>query len=168
MLETIKKIKSVYLKWSSKIALYLIGLFIILIILFIFMQVILRYIFNTGLRWPHELSGFLFVWVCFVGPIFPFEQNELIKITFFRERLPNKFRLIIELLIYLIVLITLFLLIYHGFRSTQQVWSRTTPALRFSYGYVYLSLPLGFSLLFIAYFLEFIENLILKIPQIFK
>jgi len=163
MIDNIINIKRKYLHYTSKIVLILTSLAILAIISFIFLQVIMRYVFRAGFRWPHEISGFIFVWICFVGPIFPYEKNELIKIEFFRERLPYKASKIVEILISVIVLVALFLLIFHGFRAVNQVWSRATPALRFSYGYVYLSLPIGFSLLFIGYLLD----LIVQILQLF-
>ena len=160
LLEKIKDIKEIYFRYMRKIVLIFSGISIFSIVSIIFLQVIMRYIFNSGLRWPNEIAGFIFVWICFIGPIFAFESNALLKLDYFREKLPGKLKIIIEFLIESIVLITLMILIYYGFKNVMNVWSRATPALRFSYGYVYLSFPIGFIILFIGYFLDFFEHLL--------
>jgi len=142
------------------------GTAILSIITIIFLQVIMRYIFNSGLRWPNEIAGFIFVWICFTGPIFAFENNDLLKLDYFRERLPYNLKYLVEIIIESIVLFFLITIIIYGFKNVINVWSRTTPALRFSYGYVYLSLPIGFIILFIAYFLDFVEHLLEIIQNI--
>ena len=48
---------------------YLTGILTGLMVLFVFLNVVLRTCFNSGLTWSEELSRYLFVFVTYVGAI---------------------------------------------------------------------------------------------------
>ncbi|MDR0576309.1 MAG: TRAP transporter small permease [Candidatus Accumulibacter sp.] len=43
--------------------------------IFVFMNVVLRYFFNSGLTWAEEASRYLFIWLIFLGAIVAFREN---------------------------------------------------------------------------------------------
>ena len=53
----------------------------VLMVLIIFIQVIMRYVFNNSLSWSEELGKFLFVWLSWIGISIGERRNEHIKIT---------------------------------------------------------------------------------------
>ena len=56
---------------------YLTGILTGLMVLFVFMNVVLRTCFNSGLTWSEELSRYLFVFVTYVGAISAMRVNGL-------------------------------------------------------------------------------------------
>ena len=43
--------------------------------IFVFMNVVLRYFFNSGITWAEEASRYLFIWLIFLGAIVAFKEN---------------------------------------------------------------------------------------------
>ena len=60
----------------------------VLMVLIIFIQVIMRYVFNNSLSWSEELGKFLFVWLSWIGISIGERRNEHIKITMLVDKLP--------------------------------------------------------------------------------
>lgn len=62
--------------------------FLLLMGLFIFGNVVLRYCFNSGLVWAEELSRFLFVWITFIGAIRAMKENKHLGFSSLIKRMP--------------------------------------------------------------------------------
>lgn len=56
--------------------------------LFIFTNVVLRYVFNSGLTWAEEMSRFLFIWLIFLGGIGALKDNNHLGFTSLVQKLP--------------------------------------------------------------------------------
>lgn len=62
-------------------------------------QVILRFVFQSGFPWGEEISRFIFVWLVFLSIPYAARNGRHIGIDFLRERLPETARRIIMLII---------------------------------------------------------------------
>ncbi|WP_459980140.1 TRAP transporter small permease, partial [Paenibacillus sp. YK5] len=58
--------------------------------IFVFGNVVLRYVFNTGLTWSEELSRFLFIWMIFLGSILGLKDNEHLGVDMMVKKLSYK------------------------------------------------------------------------------
>ena len=58
----------------------------------LFIQVVMRYVFNNSLSWSEELARYLFIWLCFIGVSFGAKQMKHLKIDVFINVFPKKFR----------------------------------------------------------------------------
>ncbi|MGO4890487.1 TRAP transporter small permease [Anaerobacillus sp. MEB173] len=68
----------------------LLGGIVGLMLLSILIQVVLRYVFNTGLSWPEELTKFLMAWMTFIGSAIAIKQSEHISLDILVNKLSNK------------------------------------------------------------------------------
>lgn len=59
-----------------------------LMVVLVFMNVVLRYGFNSGITFSEEVSRFLFVWVVFVGSVLTLRDNGHLGVHSFTKRLP--------------------------------------------------------------------------------
>lgn len=66
-------------------AVLLFGLFLI-----IFMQVILRYFFNTGFKWIDGISVMGFLWLAMVGSALGVRGNSLARVTIFETKFAGR------------------------------------------------------------------------------
>ena len=67
----------------------------------VIMNVILRYVFNSGLSWSEEASRFLFIWVTFLGAILANDaglHGEHMRMDFIVEKIHGVPRKIVELI----------------------------------------------------------------------
>ncbi len=63
------------------------ALFAIMVII-IFVQVIMRFVFNNSLYWSEELGKFIFIWISWMGLSLAERKGEHIIITMLTDKLP--------------------------------------------------------------------------------
>lgn len=135
------------------------GAIAVLIAIILFLQVVTRYVIHYSIPWSEEICGFLFVWLIFLGSIVAYKDGQLLRLTYFRDKLPASLQLIVETIMNITVLIGLVAVIMKGTEAALMASSRKTSYLLFSWMYIYMALPVGFSFLAIGYFESLIDNL---------
>jgi len=118
----------------------------------VIMNVILRYVFNSGLSWSEEACRFLFIWVTFLGAILANDtalHGEHMRMDFVVEIFHGIPRKIVEVIALLLVLAMLAILFIGGIELVQGTWPMLTSALRIPKGAVYLCAPISFGYMFI-------------------
>lgn len=58
------------------------------LVLLVFANVILRYIFHSGIPWTVEVSSLLFVWLIFLGAVLALREQEHLGVDLFVVKLP--------------------------------------------------------------------------------
>ena len=58
----------------------------------VFLNVVLRYVMNSGITLSEELSRILFVWLTFLGAVLALDRNEHVAMNLFVEKLPARLR----------------------------------------------------------------------------
>ncbi|MGD1821484.1 MAG: TRAP transporter small permease [Pleomorphochaeta sp.] len=111
-------------------------------------QIFCRYALNIPIAWAEELSRYLQIWITFVGIGYGVRNNSHISLTLLRSKFSNKVRLIIELLINLLIIISSILIVIVSPEFLlQQDKMASTMAL--SLQIVYIAIPIGFLINFI-------------------
>lgn len=104
----------------------------------IFLNVLLRYCFNSGLPWAEEFSRFLFVWLTFLGAIGALKDNAHLGFTSLVQKLPANGKKIAYILSNSIVLFCLWALFQGSYQMTTMSANTLSPAtglpLSFMYG----------------------------------
>src|ERR687890_1171484 len=72
--------------WLLKV---LIALFLAIMVVLVFGNVVLRYAFNSGITVSEELSRWLFVWVTFLGAIVAMREHGHLGVDSLVKRLPT-------------------------------------------------------------------------------
>jgi TRAP-type C4-dicarboxylate transport system permease small subunit len=106
-----------------------------------------RYILNSPLPWPEELSRYSFVWLTFIGSSLATKRQGHIVVAFMEPLLPNRVRLWVTLAVHSAVIVFLIVFVAYGSYLVQKTWVAVSPALSIRMGYVYLSVPLGSALM---------------------
>jgi TRAP-type C4-dicarboxylate transport system permease small subunit len=116
----------------------------------VFASVVLRYVLNSPVTWSEELASLLFAWITFVGAFIGFRSRSHIAIDTLVVFLPPGVRRDMNRCVDVVVLAILGLFVWQGVRLCLTTWGLEFPALEISRGYLYLSLPVGASLMIIA------------------
>jgi len=116
-----------------------------------FVQVILRYVFNTGLIWQLEANFYLFSWLVMLGISYCVRVRAHIGVDAAVRLLPSGPRRAIGILVLLLALLYTVLMMYGAFDYIQQMYIINVEAEDIPIATWKLSvcLPLGFVLLFI-------------------
>jgi C4-dicarboxylate transporter, DctQ subunit len=137
---------------------WLLVFFLSVIILFSFLQVILREVFETGIIWGDIVLRHLVLWIGFLGACIAVDHNKHFAIDVIRKFIPDNLKIAVDIIINIFVLVVLYFLCGaalaffkddFSFGSTLFTIKNVQVA---SYWFNSI-IPLGFILLFLHYLL---------------
>ncbi|KAF5084275.1 TRAP transporter small permease [Anaerotignum sp.] len=114
----------------------------------IFIQVIMRYVFQNSLVWSEELSRYMFIWLIYFAVSYTARREKHIRIDAAINLYPKKLRPYIEIFSELIVLgFSVFIAVTAVTVFNKITWSgQLSPAMRIPMQYVYAAPLIGFVL----------------------
>ena len=132
------------------------------VVTLVFLGVVLRLVFTSGLPWQEELSRFGFVFVCYLGASYGVKTNDHIRITFVVEALPKAVQKIVGIItdIVWIGFNVFIVIIAMNLYQHMKNFLGESGILKIPLHYVFLTIPVGFALLTLRLIQEFIRNLI--------
>jgi tripartite ATP-independent transporter DctM subunit len=105
-------------------------------------QVFWRYVLNNSLSWPEEMAKFAFVWFVFLGAAMVTRRSRHIVIDLVPRSLsPQMLRIHTAATRVISACVCAFLLIYGADLVSKSTF--TSPALQWSYSYLYLAVPVS-------------------------
>lgn len=117
--------------------------------LIIFMQIIMRSVFNSSLTWSEELTRYIFIWQIWLGVSIAQKEKQHIRVELLFTLFKNeRFKKIIEIIAGIILIgFNVFLVIY-GWEVVVQMMQRgnLSGAMRMPMWWVFLSLPVSSAL----------------------
>jgi len=128
------------------------------------LNVFCRFVLSFSLTWGDETAQILLVWLTFLGAALAMRNESHYAFDYLVKALPEKAGKIVGILTRLIVIFTLFLLLYWSSEVTAGISNWTMPATGISRSFVYGACPVG--CIFMIYY-AFI-NITGKIGQIEK
>lgn len=110
--------------------------------LFVFLASVMRWV-GYPISWSVEFAQLMFVWVIFLGANRCLREDKHIGVDFFTKKLPDKVRVIVEIVMFLFVLAFLIFLIVYGILLSIENSVRLINNLSISYSFVTMSVPIG-------------------------
>ena len=89
---------------NNKLEVYLVNFLLANIAIWVFIQVVLRYIFSYSLPWSEELVRWCFVWLIWVGVSYGFKVQKHVSIDIVLKILPKKIAIVVNFFVNLIIL----------------------------------------------------------------
>jgi len=120
-----------------------------------------RYVLNSAASWPEPMAVLLTIVLTFIGAAAGYRFNLHMNVSFFADKLPARFRRLLDLIVQLLMALIAAFMIVWGSRLVEVTWHNTIADFPFlSVGVTYLPIPVGgvFLLLFI------IERIFLGLP----
>ncbi len=139
----IKKIGKIFNKFETNILVISLAIMVIVI----FTNVVMRYIFNSSLSWSEEFARYLFVWFSWIGVSAGVKDNEHLRVEFLSMALVKRGFLkadeAIKIVVSLVWLATSWIVAYYGYDiiMAQIDMNVLTPAMRIPVWTAYLSIP---------------------------
>lgn len=125
---------------------YLMALFLALMVVMVFGNVVLRYGFNSGIAISEELARWLFVWMTFMGAVVALRERGHLGTDMLISRLGVKGKKICLVLTYVLMLAMCAVLFKGAWEQTKINWSSTSAAMEVSMG-LFFMVGLMFSVL---------------------
>jgi TRAP-type C4-dicarboxylate transport system permease small subunit len=120
-----------------------------------------RYVLNSAASWPEPLAVLLTIVLTFIGAAAGYRFNLHMNVSFFADKLPGQFRIVLDIIVQLLMALIAAFMIVWGTRLVEVTWHNRIADFPFlSVGVTYLPIPVGgvFLLLFI------VERIFLGIP----
>lgn len=134
----------------------------------IFLQIIMRFVFNDSLTWSEEMGKFIFVWISWLGISIGQRRNEHIKITMLTDKLPARTQKVVGIIANLILIAILAVTIYYAVLLVQTQQRVPYAGIKISTSWGYLSLVLGCAFMALRLICEIVSDvkaLIHGIPE---
>jgi C4-dicarboxylate transporter, DctQ subunit len=121
--------------------------------LLVFVQVVLRYLFNYSLSWSEEAARYLIVWFIFIGSSIAVREKAHATMDALVTILPAKGKRIFAILSNLIAMVFCLILMWSGIKTVEGVvaFGSVTPAIGMPMYLPYLAIPVGAGLMFIRF-----------------
>jgi TRAP-type C4-dicarboxylate transport system permease small subunit len=108
-----------------------------LMVIMVFSNVVLRYVFNSGITATEELSRFLFLWLIFIGAIVAMKESAHLGVDTLIARLPRPGKIACVLLSNALMLWCCYLFFIGSWRQTVVGLGTEMPATGISMAYHY-------------------------------
>lgn len=116
--------------------------------LLMFINVIMRYLFRSGLPWSEEVVRYTIIWITFIGIAMCARKGKHVAIDLFLSLINKKMGLILLIIINITSIFFCILMTRYSIKLVWQVSSssQVSPALGIPFYIIYLCMPLGFGL----------------------
>jgi TRAP-type C4-dicarboxylate transport system permease small subunit len=128
---------NVIIEGYFKLLKILIALFLAIMVVLVFGNVVLRYAFNSGITVSEEVSRWLFVWLTFLGAIIAMREHGHLGVDSLVKRLPARGRRACLIVSLLLMLYATWLLLQGSWDQTLINWDVAAPASGLSTGLFY-------------------------------
>lgn len=140
--EKIEKGFTSFVEWFLFLAL-------LLMVLLVFINVVGRFFFHTGITASEEIAKFLLVWITFMGSIYCFQKNEHIIVDILVGNLPRKARKVVNIIANVILSVTLVLAAYYCFKFIMINVGFLTPLTKIPLPIIQSILPISMAAMFL-------------------
>ena len=116
--------------------------------LLMFLNVIMRYLFSSGLPWSEELVRYTIIWVTFIGIAMCARKGMHVAIDLFLSLMNKKMGFILLIIINITSIFFCTLMTLYSIKLVWQISdsSQLSPSLGIPFYLIYLCMPLGFGL----------------------
>ncbi len=103
---------------AERLVEWLMALALAIMVVLVFGNVVLRYVFNTGIAWAEEVSRLMFVWLIFLGAILALRHHAHLGVELLQARLPRPLRRACAVTSHVLMLYGLWLFLYGSWTQT--------------------------------------------------
>lgn len=137
--------------WMFRIANWVVCLATIVLIVSVTIQVAFRYLLNNSPRWSTELCQLMLVWVVFWGAAIALRNGMHVQLDISRLHFPRWLELVFRFLSHLSVYVFIVVVFYYGSVLVKENIRSLSEAIKISYAFWYINLPLSSVLMAVGY-----------------
>lgn len=154
LLERIERIDRIILN-SLKWAMILL---MILVTVSVSWGVFTRYALRSAALWTGELSGFMLVWITYLGAAYAVLKKTHIRFESLFDILPKSVRIVLDTIFNLAMMFFVAVLMYYGYILAMASMNSLTISLPITKGYFLLILPISGALMVYGFLVDIIKT----------
>lgn len=147
-------------KVLDKLETFILGILAILfsiMVLALFYQIIMRFVFHSANSWSEELTRYSFIWMSMLGSAIATRRSRNMDVDFLVNLMPRPVKKINTFVTRGLIIAFLTVLIVYGFNLVNITFKQLSPGLRLPMAYMYASVPIG-GILMLLFTIEIIIN----------
>jgi TRAP-type transport system small permease protein len=134
--------------WIDRICRILITILLTMMTIVLFIQVLGRYITQSGLPWTEELAKYGMIWMVFIGAAVATKDASHIKVSLLEEKFPSFSKWLIPIQ-NLISLIFLAIIVKYGWDALSILSAQKSPNLLLPMSIFYFAIPLASAIMIV-------------------
>lgn len=116
----------------------------------IFLQVVLRYVFQAPFSWAEELARYLLIWITCLGSAYAIRDGMHISIGYLSSKLNDSAKTVVTVVVYVITLGFFIYCIKEGMLFSFAQWTQRSTAMQIPMTIPYIAIPFGFGIMFLV------------------
>lgn len=152
----LKKMKIVLDK-LEKIILVILAILFAVMVIALFYQIVMRFLFQSANSWSEELTRYSFIWMSMLGSAVATRRSRNMDVDFIVNRMPKTMKMINSIVTKGLIVAFLVVIIVYGASLVSITFKQLSPGLRLPMAYMYASVPVG-GFLMLVYTIEIIIN----------
>lgn len=124
------------------------GIFMVVMSVTTFANVVARYFFNSPIQWAEELARYSFIWVVFLGAVVCTKRKRHITIDVLVTLIPARAAAWIHVIADLCTLGIAVVIAFYGWKLTQAA-TQITATLKVPHSVIYIVVPVSAALVFV-------------------
>ncbi|WP_313342295.1 TRAP transporter small permease [Sedimentibacter sp.] len=144
----------------DKLEKFILGILSILftvMVVALFYQIIMRFLFESANSWSEELTRYSFIWMSMLGSAIATRRSRHMNVDFLMNRMPKILKIINSIIIKSLIIAFLIVIIFYGISLVSITFKQLSPGLRVPMAYMYASVPIG-GILMLLFTIEVIIN----------
>lgn len=127
----------------------------------LFVNVVLRYVFNTGFIWAEEMVRYQIVWLVFVGASVAARKGIHIGVDAVVQIMPAPVQKAVRIAVYLLCIAFCGILLFYGVELMLQTraFNQRTPAMQAPFWLAQLAIPTGAALMGLRFTQELVRTI---------
>ena len=138
-MDQFKKILDSVFAWVLKLAMVLLVAMVVLV----FLNVVLRYGFSSGIHWSEEISLVIVIWFTFIAMALGVKESLHINVSILPKKLPKSFFITLDCIRDLLVILIGGIMIFYGWKLTLNGARSFLPATHIPNSINYVILPIS-------------------------
>ncbi len=143
--------------WINRIGEIGLVLFLVVLTVVVFLQVLFRYVIQLPLFWTEELARYCLVWASLLGAGVALKRGQHIAVTYLLDRFPAGVRKAAVRMSQVSVGFIVVVILWGGLELVHITQHQISPALRIPMSYPYLSIPIGAVMMLIHIIASFFQ-----------
>jgi TRAP-type C4-dicarboxylate transport system permease small subunit len=142
----------------EKLILFLLSIIFPVMVVSIFLQIVMRYVFHSANSWAEELTRYALAWLTMLGASVAVRRGRHMNVDYFINKLPKPIFKVNTFITNILILAFFIVLIKYGFDLVSITHKQLSAAMSMPMSYAYLSIPSGGILMLLFTIESFLIN----------
>lgn len=141
----------------EKVTMAILAVLYVVMVISLFNQIVLRFIFKSPNVWGEELTRYSFIWLSILGASIAVRRSRNMTVDYFVNLMPKTLQRINLVGTGILIIVFTLVLIVYGIYLTGITYKQSSAAMRVPMSYVYAAVPVG-GILMLIFTIEIIIN----------